>query len=151
MLRIKGSPKNWKLDSSEDPKLEELADGGIPEAVEDVDGRSLRCGHVFHPLCLEPWLERHDTCPLCKRRAKPRRVKGRKAGDDVAVVRLVWFRSGDLRLDDHPALASACEDEDACIVPVFVLSPDSEEGGGPSPLTLITADHGNSYASILRV
>ena len=37
MLRIKGSPKNWRLDSSEDSQLEELADGGIPEAIDDVE------------------------------------------------------------------------------------------------------------------
>ena len=37
ILRIKGSPKNWRLDSSEDSQLEELAYGGIPEAIEDVE------------------------------------------------------------------------------------------------------------------
>ena len=37
MLRIKGSPKNRRLDSSEDSQLEALADGGIPEAIEDVE------------------------------------------------------------------------------------------------------------------
>jgi hypothetical protein len=23
--------------------------------------------HVFHRICLAPWLENNDTCPLCKR------------------------------------------------------------------------------------
>ena len=37
ILRIKGSPRNWRLDSSEDRQLEELADGGAPEEIEDVE------------------------------------------------------------------------------------------------------------------
>lgn len=24
------------------------------------------CNHVYHSECLETWLERHDTCPLCR-------------------------------------------------------------------------------------
>ena len=33
----KGSPKDWKLDASEDPLQVELPDGGLPHAVADVD------------------------------------------------------------------------------------------------------------------
>jgi len=28
--------------------------------------RVLPCGHKFHEGCLAPWLESHDTCPLCR-------------------------------------------------------------------------------------
>lgn len=26
----------------------------------------LKCAHVFHRACLEPWFEAHHTCPLCR-------------------------------------------------------------------------------------
>jgi len=22
--------------------------------------------HVYHPQCLQPWLERHNSCPMCR-------------------------------------------------------------------------------------
>lgn len=31
-----------------------------------VGTRKLRCGHVFHELCLRQWLEEHSTCPYCR-------------------------------------------------------------------------------------
>jgi len=24
------------------------------------------CGHIFHPKCIGSWLEKSETCPLCK-------------------------------------------------------------------------------------
>mmetsp|Transcript_9625 Transcript_9625/g.29160 ORF Transcript_9625/g.29160 Transcript_9625/m.29160 type:complete len:204 (-) Transcript_9625:2647-3258(-) len=26
----------------------------------------LQCGHLFHKACLQPWLEKHSQCPLCR-------------------------------------------------------------------------------------
>ena len=31
---------------------------------------ALLCGDVFHTKCINPWLEEHSTCPLCKREHK---------------------------------------------------------------------------------
>ncbi|KAG5178605.1 hypothetical protein JKP88DRAFT_158439 [Tribonema minus] len=28
--------------------------------------RRLRCGHAFHGACLQPWVDHHSDCPLCK-------------------------------------------------------------------------------------
>jgi autocrine motility factor receptor len=28
--------------------------------------KKLPCGHLFHLLCLRPWLEQHGSCPICR-------------------------------------------------------------------------------------
>lgn len=30
--------------------------------------KKLRCGHILHMSCLKDWLERSDSCPLCRKR-----------------------------------------------------------------------------------
>ena len=32
----------------------------------DDQVRRLRCGHVYHALCIEEWFEQSSACPLCK-------------------------------------------------------------------------------------
>ena len=37
------------------------------EAEEQV--RTLHCGHFYHISCVDPWLLKKNSCPICKKRA----------------------------------------------------------------------------------
>lgn len=34
--------------------------------VVDDKMRELPCKHMFHPPCLKPWLDEHNSCPICR-------------------------------------------------------------------------------------
>ena len=33
----------------------------------DEEVKRLRCDHYFHEDCIIPWLELHNTCPICRK------------------------------------------------------------------------------------
>lgn len=37
----------------------------------DVLRRLLECGHLFHVRCVDPWLRRNPTCPVCRTSPMP--------------------------------------------------------------------------------
>lgn len=32
----------------------------------DDEMQELPCKHLFHPPCLKPWLDEHNSCPICR-------------------------------------------------------------------------------------
>ncbi|NXF62489.1 RN126 ligase, partial [Ciccaba nigrolineata] len=52
---------------------QEHVDSGLecPVCKEDYtvgeNVRQLPCNHLFHNNCIVPWLEQHDTCPVCRK------------------------------------------------------------------------------------
>lgn len=59
-------------------KDHQIGKGALECAVclnEFEDDETLRlipkCDHVFHPECIDAWLQSHDTCPVCRADLKP--------------------------------------------------------------------------------
>ncbi|KAL2234939.1 RING-H2 finger protein ATL3-like [Sesamum indicum] len=59
---------------TKDAKSEELEECAVCLCrIEEGDEvRELRCGHLFHRVCLDRWIGYgHVTCPLCRNNLKP--------------------------------------------------------------------------------
>lgn len=52
---------------------------------------------------------------------------------------VVWFREGDLRLEDHPGLQAACQQTDASLAPLLVCTPQTTEATLAAAIRLQTA------------
>lgn len=39
----------------------------MEDFILDEKVRSLPCKHIYHGVCIVPWLELHGTCPICRR------------------------------------------------------------------------------------
>lgn len=50
---------------------EELEPPSCPVCIDEIsvgnEAMFMPCGHTFHPDCLRPWLEKHNTCPICRK------------------------------------------------------------------------------------
>ncbi|KAH8065900.1 ubiquitin-protein transferase [Aureococcus anophagefferens] len=110
--------------------LEKLADGDDVTTV-------LRCGHAFHANCLDAWLRRKFSCPLCKSRARrrsrvsdallasPRRPLVREALRDVRGGRgATWTLARDAHATTHCArVATGLSTQAVAAGPVLVAGP----------------------------
>lgn len=54
----------------EENNLEKYKNSPCPVCQEDFKlketGKELKCHHMFHKDCIEPWLNMHRTCPCCR-------------------------------------------------------------------------------------
>ncbi|KAJ5468981.1 hypothetical protein N7475_006733 [Penicillium sp. IBT 31633x] len=51
-----------------EPVSLDLKDGDFKDGLEDSQiAQLLPCGHVLHNNCLKPWVERANSCPICRR------------------------------------------------------------------------------------
>jgi E3 ubiquitin-protein ligase RNF115/126 len=49
-------------------QLEGIGDCAIckDEFEKGVDYLEMPCTHIFHPDCILPWLDIHNSCPVCR-------------------------------------------------------------------------------------
>ncbi|QDZ19203.1 E3 ubiquitin-protein ligase synoviolin/Hrd1 [Chloropicon primus] len=62
----------------EDATAEEIGENSVciicREEMVAGAAKKLHCGHIFHANCLRSWLERQQTCPMCRTPVIPVRV-----------------------------------------------------------------------------
>ena len=49
-----------------EPVSLDLKDGDL-NGLDSQIAQLLPCGHVLHNNCLKPWVERANSCPICRR------------------------------------------------------------------------------------
>lgn len=55
-------------DSPRESEEEQLTCSICHDTLTSVDKKTLPCQHEFHASCIQTWLVRKNTCPLCRRR-----------------------------------------------------------------------------------
>ena len=55
-------------------------------------GKTLECGHTFHPKCIDQWISEHKTCPICRHSKKPTWDEIRESLSFISVRRIVIRR-----------------------------------------------------------
>lgn len=58
--------KDVDIDGNVDVKVKVKVDGPVDEDPGEI-AQLLPCGHILHNNCLKPWVERANSCPICRR------------------------------------------------------------------------------------
>ncbi|KAL1211695.1 E3 ubiquitin-protein ligase ATL6 [Cardamine amara subsp. amara] len=79
-----------------DVKTQKLGKGELECAIclnEFEDDETLRllpkCDHVFHPHCIDAWLEAHVTCPVCRANLSVQAAEGESVEPDLELRQVV--------------------------------------------------------------
>lgn len=111
-----GVPEAWKEEqcaiclNAIDGEASDMVPKGAGGRPVDSPGafglHALQCGHGFHPACIKAWLERHNSCPLCKADVRFHAPAQHMNNFDADALRsalkdtyekeviIVWFRQG---------------------------------------------------------
>lgn len=52
----------------------------------DDEAKQLPCDHLFHTKCIDPWLELHNTCPICRTNIENRQDSSCPRGTQAAAT-----------------------------------------------------------------
>ena len=58
--------------------------------------KALNCKHQFHRRCIIPWIRSNDTCPVCRKKKKMRRVHNSEDEEELFPVPTELLRSRSL-------------------------------------------------------
>lgn len=67
------------------------ADGFVEEDPGQI-AQLLPCGHILHNNCLKPWVERANSCPICRRSFSMVELSDRPRGKCLVVALLTFVR-----------------------------------------------------------
>lgn len=73
-------------ESASDP---EVAKDGLEDPGQIA--QLLPCGHILHNDCLKPWVERANSCPICRRNFNMVELSDRPGGTSTLVSSCRFF------------------------------------------------------------
>ncbi|XP_057446252.1 E3 ubiquitin-protein ligase ATL6-like [Lotus japonicus] len=100
-----------------------------------------KCGHVFHPGCIDMWLASHVTCPVCRAR-----MAGTAPARGDVTVEIGGGNGGALQVFDESSVregegenrGGGCGNFDGCV----------EEGNGSSKVGAFVRSHSTGHSLV---